>query len=184
MGTSLTRQQAVELSRLLREAERSVHYALSNRSLWPQFVEYYDERKRAAVREWLETLGGPGHVNRDHRETQSAGSHDIRSAWRVGTGLLLNRFRRAWWLSEAEARRICGVLQSLSETLQHPEPPEQAALIELRMKLDECERTLAEKLAGLPELRDVRGTDHFLHPQAGRRPLSGATSPASPEKGQ
>ena len=47
---SLSKDTALLLFCCFRQADRSVHYALSCPTQWPQFVAYYDDVKRNRIR--------------------------------------------------------------------------------------------------------------------------------------
>ena len=58
MRSRLEKRIAVRLFGCLRQAERSVDYALSNRSLWGEFTRYYDTSRRAVIESLLDYLRG------------------------------------------------------------------------------------------------------------------------------
>ncbi len=175
MRSRLEKRIAVRLFGCLRQAERSVHYALSNRSLWGEFTRYYDTSRRAVIESLLDHLRG---LNISGFAVLSR-EYFSRDDFLNPLTLVLNRLRRrkaSWRFSNSELAFIYSALVAFEKVLDYNEPPAQESLIRLRMELLTCEWIIHHRMLGVPEIRRADHIEHFLQsPHMAERALSWAS---------
>lgn len=158
---SLSKNTAVLLFCYFRQAERSVHSALTFPKVWPQFLAYYDRAKQteiAKVIDWLKDAG----ARRERVPSRQEFEQDyFWIALRCLPALLCNRFKRSWSFSTRELSFFSATLEQLLRILGLAEPPETDELIELRMGCFDCHYIIASKLIGVPEIRKANAIEHF-----------------------
>jgi hypothetical protein len=158
----LAKDSAVGLYCWCRQAERSIDFALTGGSAqWSKFTEYYDDRKRAGMASALEELKALGvHLLNPPAHEKVA----YLSLWSPFLYLLKrmrNRSRAAWVFSKEELAFIYSVLDKFFRTLDSRAKPDQEFLIQLRMRLYDCQWIIGKHLCGLPELARAAYVEHF-----------------------
>jgi hypothetical protein len=73
----------------------------------------------------------------------------------------MNRLRTEWSFREIELRFLSQVFHAFVATIGRAEKPPVDELVELRMDLSECQRTIWKKLVGLRILQSARDVEHF-----------------------
>jgi hypothetical protein len=146
-----------------REAERSVHRALSDP--WPDFLAYYAPSRRAdilATTELMNSLLGRSGLCREPPTRNEIEKLPLRvSLWRACFGRWLARWERSWSFSPPEVCFIAAVLTSLLRLLDELQKPAAEALIDLRLSFCDCQWIIERHSHGLPELRLADEVDHF-----------------------
>jgi hypothetical protein len=163
MPLQLSRSTALTLFSVCRQAERSVHYALSCPGHWAEFVAFYDREKLGPVNSLLPILK---RAVGDLLITPTCESFTERNVIvEILTALVRrvrNMWKKVWLMSGSEAAFISASLGKLLEILGQPECPRIEGLIELRMDLCLCQWILRRKLIGLPEFRIASAVEHFF----------------------
>lgn len=158
---SLSKNTALLLFCYFRQAERSVHSALTFPKAWPQFLAYYDKEKQSQIAKVIDLLKDAG-AGLDRVSSRQEVEHNgWLSIVRCLAALLCNRFKRSWFFSTRELSFFSVTLEHLLGLLGHPEPPETDELIELRVDCFDCHYIIASKLIGIPEIRKANAIDHF-----------------------
>ena len=153
---------------LFRQAERSVHYALSCPSQWPQFLSFYDERRRDQIAKAMESLrqsGADQGIAPARKELERSDLLDFLSACR---NLAVNSFKRSWTFSQREAAYFYKTLQRLLELLQRPQRPPTDEFIELRLDCCQAGGIIRHRLLGVRETKDVDKIEHFFQNEWGK----------------
>ncbi|HTU19420.1 MAG TPA: hypothetical protein VMG10_15270 [Gemmataceae bacterium] len=160
---SLSKNTALLLFCSFRQAERSVHFALTFPEAWPEFLAYYDKAKQTRIRKVIDVLKDAG-AGRE----RVASSQELfeQNGWlivvRCSAALLCNRFKRSWFFSTRELSFFAATLEHLLGILGLAEPPETDKLIGLRMGCFDCHYIIAGKLLGVPEIRKANAIEHFF----------------------
>ena len=160
----LPRPTIIRVYAFCREGERSVDAALH--APWQQLTEYYDVRKRTAIRQTLDQLRSlvpnapsgplsPGDVQLRHL--------DAPGPWRVLLRLAMAPWKKTWAFSDADIRFLASRLQALLDCLKNEERPEQQALVALRMDLFDCQWVIGRHYYGRAELAKAERIEHFNH---------------------
>ena len=161
MGASLKKNLAVTLYCHYRQAERSVHFALSNPAQWLGFIRYYDPMKRKALASALEALRAVGTTDRGIPTREQF----LRTCFFRPWTFLLNQLRESatasWRFSEDELAFLCATLAAFDSVLDSHVAREHAVLIDLRLDLCTCEAIIENRLIGVAELRTARNIEHF-----------------------
>jgi hypothetical protein len=158
----LRKKSAVGLYCWCRQAERSIDFALTGGSAqWTRFREYYDARKRDGMLSALEELRAFGvHLLEPPAHDKVA----YLSFWSFFPYLfrrMLNPFKTAWSFSKDELAFIYAVLDTVLRTLASSARPDQEFLIQLRLRLYDCQWIIGNRLCGLPELNKATYVEHF-----------------------
>jgi hypothetical protein len=161
MASYFPKNTALTLFCLFREAERSVHYALSCPSQWSQFVAYYNQPKQIQISEMIGMLNAAGAVKDKVPNRQALARSDFSSFVRCIARLLSNPLKRSWAFSVRETSFLSATLGHVSILLNSAEPPEKEELIELRLDCFVCHDLISRKLFGIPELRKADSIEHF-----------------------
>jgi len=163
VAVRLDREAVVKLFCYCREAERSVHRALSDP--WPDFRAYYGPEKTEPIRRLIESLAGAvqgqGNCPDPAAHRRPFGMSIWRLFLRYWFGRWLVRWEKTWSFPERESYYILGRLEELLRLLACPLKPEAHSLIALRMALCECEGLIEHRCYGLREIQVAHGIDHF-----------------------
>jgi hypothetical protein len=159
----LDKESVVKLYCYCREAERSVHRALSDP--WPDFLAYYGADKTDPIRQLIQGLAGAARKAGPCPDPPpNVGVLDM-SVWRMFVrfcfGRWLVRWETGWSFPEREICYILGRLEALFRLLASPTRPEPQVLIALRMAFCECEHIIAQRCYGLRGIEIAQGIDHF-----------------------
>jgi hypothetical protein len=145
----------------LRQAERSVHYALSCPKQWPEFVAYYDDARTIRIVDQIRLLKEAGatynKIPRRHSSSQNAMVSILRSALQA----LTNQFKSHWSFSAEEISLFSATLRRLLELLSSPGQPSLDELMALREDCYECCALIERRLVGLPEIKRALSIEHF-----------------------
>jgi hypothetical protein len=159
----LDRESAVKLFCFCREAERSVHRALT--APWSHFQDYYNQDRLAPIRDLIDRVGGSVRAGGECPDLSSPeGGYGLgpgRMFIRYFFGRWLVRWETSWSFPGREICFILGRLRDLLEMLGSPSKPDHSTLIALRMALCECERIIKGRCYGLWEIELALGIDHF-----------------------
>jgi hypothetical protein len=145
----------------LRQAERSVHYALSCPSQWSQFVAYYDKSKQTQISEVIGMLKDAGAVQDNIPSRQALAQSGLLSMVRCTAGLLCNPLKRSWAFSVREISFFSVTLEHLLRILHNADLPKKEELIELRLDCFVCNSVIARKLIGVREIKKASSVEHF-----------------------
>jgi hypothetical protein len=144
-----------------RQAERSVHYALSFPNEWSQFVAYYDKAKQTRIAEAIALLKDAGAETDRVPSRQEFVQNGFLSVIRCSLAFLSNPLKRIWPFSIREPSFFCATLEHLLRILSDTEPREKGELIELRLDCFHCHYIIGRKLIGVPEIRKADAIEHF-----------------------
>jgi hypothetical protein len=158
---SLSKQTALILFCYFRQAERSVHYALSFPNQWPQFRAYYGDAKRTQIAKLIGLLRAAGATRDDLGGGQVLKGDGLLAGLGSVVALVCNPFRRRWTFSVQELSFLLATLETLLRDLCTDDPPEKPRLIALRRDCFQCHSIISRKLVGLPELRKAASIEHF-----------------------
>jgi hypothetical protein len=161
--TSLSKNTALLLFCYFRQAERSVHYALSFPHEWPQFVAYYDKAKQARIAETIALLKDAGAELDRVPSRQDFVQSGLLSVIRCSLAFLCNPLKHSWSFSVRELSFFCATLEHLLWILGSAEPRKNNELIELRLDCFHCHYMIGRKLIGVPEIRKADAIEHFNH---------------------
>lgn len=161
MAFHFSKQTALTLFCLFRQAERSVHYALSCPSQWSQFVAYYDKLKQTRVSEVIGVLKDTGAVQSNTPSRQALAQASLMSIVRYTVGLLCNPLKRSWAFSREEASFFSATLERLLGILHNADLPQKEELIELRLDCYCCHSVIAHRLIGVAAIRKADLIEHF-----------------------
>lgn len=161
MAFHCSKQMALTLFCIFRQAERSVHYALSCPSQWAQFVAYYETSKQTQISEVIGRLRDAG-VREDNAPSRQVLAQDsLLSIVRCAAGLLCNRLKRSWAFTTQEIAFFCATLEHLLKILHNVDLPHKEELVELRLDCFYCHSVIARKLIGVTEIRKADLIEHF-----------------------
>jgi hypothetical protein len=124
MAFSFPKNKALTLFCLFRQAERSVHYALSCPSQWSQFVAYYDKPRRFQISEAIGMLQNAGAVRDNVPSRQALEQSGLLNIMRRLAGLLSNPLKRSWAFSTREMSFFSATLEHLLRILNQTDPPQ------------------------------------------------------------
>jgi len=158
---SLSKDTALLLFCCFRQADRSVHYALSCPSQWPQFVAYYDDVKRNRIRVALGLLKDAGADTRSSRPGELDETGGLREIPRLLAGYFFNPLKQTWSFSVQQLTFFSVTLGSLLDVLGDPERRANEELIKLRGDCFQCHYCIGRKMIGLREIRKADGIEHF-----------------------
>lgn len=158
---SLSKNTALLLFCFFRQAERSVHVALTFPKTWLQFLAYYDKAKQIQISKVIDLLKDAGAVLDKVPNRQELERKGWVSVVRCSAALVLNRFKRSWSFSKRELSFFSATLEHLLGILGHAEPPKTDELIELRVDCFDCHYLIAGKLIGVPEIKKANAIEHF-----------------------
>jgi hypothetical protein len=156
----LEKESAVALYCWCRQAERSLDFALTGGAgQWTRFVAYYDERKRKGMARVLELLRAFGVHLLPVQEKVARLSwwSPFLYRWRR----MVNPFKTAWSFSKEELAFIYSGLETVLMTLDCRAKPDQQRLIQLRMRLYDCQWIIGNHLCGSGELDRAASVEHF-----------------------
>ena len=161
MRIRLDKRQVIVVCSYCRQAERSVHFAHSNRSLWNAFIEYFDSRKKAGIIAIIDELKNmdlePG--------TVPSREHIAPNSWFDPFSFIFRRvtnpFRSSWTFSRSEIAFIRSKLEAFLGILNHSQPCESDVMIDLRMDLFVCSWMIRNRACGLPMLAKADHIEHF-----------------------
>jgi hypothetical protein len=158
----LRKQSAVGLYCWCRQAERSIDLTLTgDLAQWARLKEYYDEHKREGIGSALKELKALGvHLLKPPAHEEVA----YLSFWSPFLYLfrrMLNPFKSAWSFSKDELTFIYSILDAVLRTLDSSERPDQDSLIQLRMRLYDCQWIIGNRMCGLPEFDKATYIEHF-----------------------
>src|SRR5262249_31818184 len=146
--------EVLKLFCFCREAERSIHRALSDP--WHDFLAYYTAARRMDITQTVEAanqlLGRFPACSQPPSPTEihkrPSGSYMVRNC----LGRWLARWQTSWAFAAAEVCFFAVTLSALLRLLNEPQKPENDRLIELRMAFCDCEWIIESHCCGLPEL--------------------------------
>jgi hypothetical protein len=157
---SFSKNTALMLFCCFRQAERSVHYALSSPSQWSDFVSYYDNVKSAQIAQFISVLKAAGATHGEssmsHMENQDTLSNIIICAIKV----ICNQFKKHWSFSMEEVSFFCRTLGRLEDAIRG-DLPSQGELIDLRMDCWRCHYIIAQRLIGVSAIKKAASIEHF-----------------------
>jgi hypothetical protein len=163
MRIKLEKNTVLRLYCFLREAERSVHRAISDP--WPEFKDYYRPSKIAAVQHLAETLRealGSDFPIQDQMSREQAGkSISPPGIFRYYLGHLIATRKRDWTFPASAVAFMAGTLSRLVTLLEAAQKPNPDVLISLRMDCCASEWIIENRCHGLPELNRAKRIDHF-----------------------
>jgi hypothetical protein len=163
MRIPLEKSTVLKLFCFLREAERSVHRAITDP--WPEFRDYYRPAKIAALQRLAATLGealgsdfpAQGLISRE----QAGKSISSPGIFRYYLGHLIATRKSAWTFPVPAVAFMAVTLNRLVTLVEATQKPDPSVLISLRMDCCASEWMIESRCHGLPELRRARRIDHF-----------------------
>lgn len=161
MRIRLEKRLATLLYSCIRQAERSLHFALSNKAQWGDFIRYYNVARRKAITSLLGNLRILN-ANGDSVRGRQRVSHS--SFARPGIfllNLLTRSIRTSWRFSGDDLAFLFAALSAFYDVLDAAQPPAHASLIELRLDLYSCEWIIENRMLGIPELRLAQNVEHY-----------------------
>jgi hypothetical protein len=161
MASYFPKNTALTLFCLFRQAERSVHYALSCPSQWSQFVAYYDEPKQIQISEAIGMLNDAGAAQDKVPSRQALARSGLLNIVSCAAGLLTNRLRRSWAFSVRELSFFSATLEHLLKILNNTDLPQKEELIGLRLDCFDCHYVISRRLIGVPEIQIANSIEHF-----------------------
>lgn len=161
MAILFSKKTALTLFCYFRQAERSVHYALSCPSQWRQFVAYYDESRQAQITALLGMLKDAGAVLDRVPKRQAVAPNGWLSMARSVAGFFLNSLKNSWSFSVDEVSFFAATLEELLKVLHLDEPLDKKKLTELRLDCFTCHYTIRQRLIGVPEIHRADTIEHF-----------------------
>ncbi len=150
---TLSKKTALMLFCYFRQAERSVHYALSFPDQWPQFLAYYDDGKKTRIADVIEMLKVYGATQGKDPGRQALAQDGWLNTVRCAAALVCNPLKRRWTFSAGQLSFFLVTLDNLLSILHQEHPPQKAELIELRRNCFECNYIVGRKLIGDAEIR-------------------------------
>jgi hypothetical protein len=163
MKVRLDKKLVLRLFCYCREAERSVHRALTNP--WPAFRAYYSPAKVRAIKEAVARVTRQLGSSAECPTLPSRDQLAVRPDWaifaRVLFGRWLSRWETAWPFPRAEACYLAGTLTFLLRLLDDCDKPDSKVLIDLRMTLYDCQRIIEGRCYGVPGLKLANDIEHF-----------------------
>jgi hypothetical protein len=158
----LEKESAVALYCWCRQMERSIDFALTGGAAqWIRFLEYYDDRKRKGMAKALESLRALGvHLLPppiQNKVARLSRWSPLLYLWRR----MINSFKTAWSFSNEELAFIYSGLETVLKTLDCRAKPDQEFLIQLRMRMYDCQWIISSHLCGLRELDRAAFVEHF-----------------------
>lgn len=163
MKIQLAKSTVLKLFCFLREAERSVHRAITDP--WPEFRDYYRPAKVAALRRLAAALGealGSDIPTQEQMSREQAGeSVSPPGIFRYYLGHLIAARKKAWPFPVPAVVFMATTLNRLVALLEATQKPDPGVLISLRMDCCAGEWMIESRCHGLPELRRARQVDHF-----------------------
>jgi hypothetical protein len=100
---SLSKNTALLLFCYFRQAERSVHYALSFPNDWPQFLAYYNKEKQTQITKVIGLLKDAGaELDRIPSRQELFAQNGWLSVVRCSAALLCNPLKCTWSFSRKE----------------------------------------------------------------------------------
>jgi hypothetical protein len=160
-ASNLEKPAVLQLFRAFRQAERSVHFALSSPKLWTAFIAYYDAAKLARLREQICLLNKACAGSQDRRRDAPKLASGALSILRAAGRLLANRLKSHWAFSIEEISYFVATLERLLEIAVTPRQPPVDELIAVRFDCLKCQWIIERELIGIRELKEARRVEHF-----------------------
>ena len=162
MKCRLQKETALGLYFWCRQAERSLDFTLTGGAAqWTRFTEYYDDRKRGGLVSALEQLRALGVHWLKPPSNEKVARLSVWAPFLYLFRRVLNPFKRVWSFSDGELAFIYSALDTVLRTLSSMARPDQAFLIELRMRLYDCQWIIGNRMCGLRELDKATYVEHF-----------------------
>ncbi len=162
VATRFSKTTALKLFCSFREAERSVHHALTCRSQWVRFVAYYGEAKQRRIADLIGLLHDAGAVPDKSACRESLLRDNIVTFVCRITAWLVNPLRESWAFSAKENSFFAATFEHLLNILRHSTPPPQEELIDLRFDCLGCHTLIERKLVGVAEIRKGCLIEHWF----------------------
>jgi hypothetical protein len=164
MDCRLSKPALIRMFCYFRQAERSVHYALSCQELWPSFTAYYSP-KQMFLRELIEMLRKSGGTPEFEGRPRALSQNELVNALRCAAYFLSSRLRKSWFFSSQEISFFAATFNRLLNAVRAATSPSKEELLFIRHSCLECQYLISRKLVGLPELRKAGSIEHWLHPE-------------------
>ncbi len=161
MQDAFSTAHVLRLFSYFRQAERSVHYALSCPSQWREFVAYYNSDKQDCIRRLIHRLHQAGARESHVPPRESFHRSTFRAILWSLARLIVNRARASWLFSAEELSFFSATFQLLLRTLSLTDHPGLGPLFELRMDCLQAQVLIKEKLIGVRGLRRAETVEHF-----------------------
>jgi hypothetical protein len=158
--SSLPKSTALALLCYLHQAERSVHFALSSPSQWPEFVAYYDDFKRGQIGQLVRTLKATETTPAGIPNLQLTPHDTVLDIVRFAASAVCNQFKKHWSFSPQEISFFCRTLERVISAL-HADSAHGENLVGLRTDCYECQYVIARRLIGVSAVRKALAVEHF-----------------------
>ena len=161
MPIEIDKKALLALFCVLRQAERSVHYAHSSAGSWNEFIDYYDDSKMANVAESIRLLKAAGAASIDLEIRRSPSEGVFMGILFGAARRLVNPYKSDWSFTAEEVSFFAATLERLTAVLASRVQPRNDDLVALRMHCHECHAVISRKLIGVPELERALWIEHF-----------------------
>lgn len=166
MSTVFSKQFVLMMYCYCRQAERSIHYAVSCPNQWKQFCEYYSEQKRRRLRSILHDINA-----REPSEDFAikCGCRDWIPALELPRLLVrsaVNQFRSSWSFDAHELDLVADAIRRLLAITRDDCVLSHRELLQLRKRFFECSYAIERKLIGLIELRRASRVEHWFNSES------------------
>jgi len=164
MRVQLTKEFALKLYCRIRQAERSIDFAIGSSQQWDLLRDYYTEVKRRELFEIAQWLKSVLPATQPIPPRDYFGKIRLAYVLLLPLSVLMNRVRRRWRFAGDELLFLAASVDSVLTALSWESVPPPAFLIALRMDLFMCEHIIEKRLAGVPELKKAGNIEHFCQP--------------------
>lgn len=169
MGIRLKKRFAILLFCCLRQAERSVHYAVSTPSWWDQFLEYYDAPRRQMLRSIRDRLYAMGarrtRIPQREDVDRTFLPYEMQIYFNQFTNFLLRPLKRSWRFTEDEVTFFAVALDAVDKLWDEREPPlANHYLVKLRTDISIARDIMEIRMAGIPQIKKAMWMEHFCCP--------------------
>jgi hypothetical protein len=164
MKIQLTKELALKTRCYYWEAERSVHVLLDPRSLWADFLVYFDKKKMDELRQirlQLQKHLSPSLVMAKISRANLAKQWQAPGFFRVVFGGWLARFQLRFGFRPLDVNYLLQGLDSFLDFFDHQSKPDNDSLIQLRMMLTDCGTIIDQRCYGWEEMKHVKRISYF-----------------------
>lgn len=157
----LTKNEALLLCCYLRQAERSVHYALSWPDSWSEFTAYYRGDRQNHIAKVIDMLKDAGGAEDGTPARRALSRRCLSNIASCSAGIIINRFKSKWSFGADEILSFSSALERLMLATVDSTPPPLEELLELRMDLFASHHAIACRLVGVREMPATLNIEHF-----------------------
>lgn len=162
MTAEIDKSLAIQLLYYSRQAVRSLDKLLAVPSKWQEFLSFYLAERRDTLVRLIGSLNPAAHPLRAHNISCSHAT--LLSIVLTPIRIVVNRFRRRWYLGDPQLSFVICSLGRMVSVLSLPEYPPQKEIVAMRVDLHACYVFLANLVIGLPEVRRLVHIEHFDQP--------------------